>query len=70
MDWNFEGNEYDPMIPNDYERVVRGKYNKGFQGFCFKYFCYYFLYYRQFNYYNKFILKCNYSLFLNIFSSL
>jgi hypothetical protein len=33
MDWNFEGNEYDPMIPNDYERVVRGKYNKDFQGF-------------------------------------
>lgn len=26
MDWNFDGNEYDPMIPNDYERVVRGKY--------------------------------------------
>lgn len=25
MDWNFDGNEYDPMIPNDYERVVRGK---------------------------------------------
>jgi len=27
MDWNFDGNEYDPMIPNDYERVVRGKNN-------------------------------------------
>lgn len=25
MDWNFDGNEYDPLIPNDYERVVRGK---------------------------------------------
>lgn len=25
MDWNFDGIEYDPMIPNDYERVVRGK---------------------------------------------
>lgn len=23
MDWTFDGNEYDPMIPNDYERVVR-----------------------------------------------
>jgi len=23
MDWNFDGNEYDPLIPNDYERVVR-----------------------------------------------
>lgn len=27
MDWNFEGIEYDPMIPNDYERVVRGNIN-------------------------------------------
>lgn len=27
MDWTFDGNEYDPMIPNDYERVVRGKHN-------------------------------------------
>lgn len=27
MEWNFDGNEYDPMIPNDYERVVRGKHN-------------------------------------------
>lgn len=27
MDWNFDGNEYDPMIPNEYERVVRGKLN-------------------------------------------
>lgn len=26
MDWNFDGNEYDPMIPNEYERVVRGKH--------------------------------------------
>ncbi|XP_050431827.1 splicing factor 45 [Adelges cooleyi] len=23
MNWNFDGNEYDPMVPNDYERVVR-----------------------------------------------
>lgn len=27
LDWNFEGEEYDPMWPNDYEKVVKGKYD-------------------------------------------
>lgn len=25
MDWIFDGAEYDPMWPNDYEKVVKGK---------------------------------------------
>lgn len=25
LEWNFEGVEYDPMWPNDYEKVVKGK---------------------------------------------
>lgn len=24
MDWNFEGNEYSPLWPNDYDKVVKG----------------------------------------------
>lgn len=43
MDWNFDGNEYDPIIPNDYERVVRGKHN-----FCCKY-CLFFSQFVLFN---------------------
>lgn len=43
MDWNFDGNEYDPLIPNDYERVVRGEYNKFFHSFDFEYIFYFFL---------------------------
>lgn len=25
MEWNFDGIEYDPMWPNDYEKVVKGR---------------------------------------------